>query len=259
MTNKIKTNPTINSKLNSKLISNTTPTGTPTLTKSQLQLRLSLLKFNKFLKYLDFSLFIVFFSFFIWFITKIDNNCINTICTTKWLDLSNYGIMWAVYQDTFFSFFVKFVMPVFTTLGLLRVALTFFVNKKEGALEVFFYLGILIFGYSYILISQYASEFLYIYAPSNTVHPESGQVSSLLFLLIIGSLILFHDKKNWDRASFFTKIRLIFYCVLIVFCVININFGIVFFLVFTPFLMLIDLHKRNHIHYNHPKWMSEDV
>ena len=232
---------------------------TPTESVLPLGLKLFLFKINKFLKYLDFTLLLSFIIFFVWFILTIDNKCINIVCNTKWLDLSQYGLAWVIYEGTFFSFFLKFLLPIFTTLGLLRVGLTFFMNKREGFFEVFFYLGLLIFGYSYFLVSQFAQEFLYIYAPSNSVHPESGQVSSLLFLLIIGSLVLFKDKKNWDRSSFFTKIRLIFYCLLVVFCVININFGIVFFLVFTPILMVVDLNKTNHIHYRHPKWMSEDA
>jgi hypothetical protein len=43
----------------------------------------------------------------------------------------------------------------------------------------------------------------------------------------------------------------------LVVCVVNINFGIIFFLLSIPFQVIVDLRHRNHIHYTDPVWMEE--
>jgi hypothetical protein len=250
----------------------------PKTKSSQKVLRLFLAYTNRFLKYLDFTLSLCLLLLFTWFLVYIDGKCINTNCNIEWISLKPFenipdfintnipqlasflSSLKIVYNGTFFELINKFFLSFFTTLGLIRVGLTFFLNKKEeGLLEGFFYGGLCIFAFCFLLITKNSDQFIYISAPNNTVHAESGVVTFTLILLISGALMLFKDKKNWDRASFFTKYRLIYYCILLVVFVINVNFGILLFLISIPVNMHIDMGKRNHLHYEHPKWMSEDL
>jgi hypothetical protein len=218
---------------------------------------------KKFLSYINVSLKWVeivvlpsFLIFCVYFIFTQKTGCITGDCNINWLNI-NVGFFKLQYSDNLFNFIADYGMPFLAIDGLIRIGLTFWINKKEGNFEWLFYLGLVGFAICYYFLSLNFESFAYIHAPGNKVSEEAPVVEAILAGLIASGFLVFRDKYNWDRASFFTKFRLLFYSVHLVICVVNINFGIIFFLLSIPFQLIVDLRRRNHIHYSDPIWTQE--
>lgn len=211
---------------------------------------------NVFLKWAEIVLLPVFFLFCIYFIFTQQSSCISLECNSKWLNL-DLGFAKLQYSDTLFNFIADYGMPFLAINGLIRIGLTFWINKKDGNFEWLFYCGLVGFAFCYYFLSLNFESFAYIHAPGNKVSEESPVVEVILVGLVVSGFLVFRDKYNWDRASFFTKFRLMFYSIHLVFCIININFGIIFFLLSLPFQVIVDLRRRNHVHYSDPLWLQE--
>jgi hypothetical protein len=215
-----------------------------------------LAKINSFLKWAEIIILPAFLAFCIYFILTQKSGCISGECGVNWLNLS-LGSFKLQYSDNLFNFIADYGMPFLAIDGLIRIGLTFWINKKEGNFEWLFYLGLVGFALCYYFLSLNFESFAYIHAPGNKVSEEAPVVEAILAGLIVSGFLVFRDKYNWDRASFFTKFRLIFYSIHLIVCVVNINFGIIFFLLSIPFQLIVDLRRRNHVHYRNPMWMEE--
>ena len=213
-------------------------------------------RINVVLKWAEIIILPTFLLFCIYFIFTQKSNCISGQCNINWLNI-DFGLFRFYYSNNLFNFIADYAMPFLAIDGLLRIGLTFWINKKEGNFEWLFYLGLIGFALCYYFLSISFESFAYIHAPGNKVYEEAPIVEVILAGFIISGLLVFRDKYNWDRASFFTKFRLIFYSIHLVVCIVNINFGIIFFLLSIPLQLLVDLRRRNHIHYNDPLWMQE--
>jgi hypothetical protein len=211
---------------------------------------------NVFLKWAEIIILPAFLVFCIYFIFTQKSSCISGVCNVNWLNL-NFGLFQLRYSDNLFNFIADYGMPFLAIDGLIRIGLTFWINKKEGGFEWFFYFGLVGFALCYYFLSLNFESFAYIHAPGNKVSEETLVVEAILAGLIVSGFLVFRDKYNWDRASFFTKFRLLFYSIHLVISVVNINFGIIFFLLSIPFQVIVDLRRRNHIHYQSPAWMEE--
>lgn len=212
--------------------------------------------FNAFLKWAEIIVLPCFLVFCLYFIFTLKPECITGQCGLNWLNF-NFGLFHWQYSSNLFNFIADFAMPFLAIDGLIRIGLTFWINKKEGGFEWLFYLGLLGFALCYYFLSLNFESFAYIHAPGNKVSEESGVVEAILAGLILSGFLVFRDKYNWDRASFFTKFRLLFYSIHLIVCVVNINFGIILFLFSIPFQVIVDLRRRNHVHYSDPMWMEE--
>jgi hypothetical protein len=211
---------------------------------------------NVFLKWAEIVILPLFLIFCVYFTFTQKPGCIAGECNVNWLIL-NLGFSKAQYAGNLFNFIADYGMPFLAIDGLIRIGLTFWINKKEGNFEWLFYLGLLGFSLCYYFLSLNFESFAYIHAPGNKVSEEAPVVEAILAGLITSGFLVFRDKYNWDRASFFTKFRLLFYSVHLVVCVVNINFGIIFFLLSVPFQVIVDLRRRNHVHYIDPVWIEE--
>ncbi len=208
---------------------------------------------NIFLKWVEILILPCFFLFSLFFAFNLKPECISGLCNINWLDF-NFGLLKWQYSDTLFNLIADFAMPFLTINGIVRIGLTFWINKKDGNFEWFFYLGLLGFILCYYFLSFNFESFAYIHAPGNKVFEESSIVEIILGGLVLSGFLVFRDKYNWDRASFFTKFRLLFYSIHLIICIVNVNFGIIFFVLSLPFQVMVDLRRQNHIHYNDPIW-----
>jgi hypothetical protein len=215
-----------------------------------------LVPLNVFLKVAEIIILPIFLIFCILFIFTKKPECISGICETSWIDI-NLGLFKLEYSQSLFNFIIDYAMPFLAIDGLLRIALTFWINKKEGKFEWFFYIGLVGFAACYFLLSQNYESFAYIHAPGTKVSAESSVVELILGVLVISGFMVFRDKYNWDRASFFTKFRLMFYSFNLVVAIANINFAILMFLISIPLQVLVDLRRRNHVHYHDPLWLQQ--
>jgi hypothetical protein len=224
--------------------------------RALIHLKKILAKVNSFLKWAEIVILPAFLIFCIYFIFNQKSGCISGECNVHWLNF-NLGSFRLQYSDNLFNFISDYGMPFLAIDGLFRIGLTFWINKKEGNFEWLFYLGLVGFVLCYYFLSLNFESFAYIHAPGNKVSEEAPVVEAILAGLIVSGFLVFRDKYNWDRASFFTKFRLLFYSIHLVVCVVNINFGIIFFLLSIPFQLIVDLRRRNHVHYHDPMWMEE--
>jgi hypothetical protein len=213
-------------------------------------------KVNILLKWAEIVILPTFFLFCIYFFFAQKPECIAGICNLNWLNL-DLGLFKLQYTGNLFNFIADYGMPFLAIDGLVRIGLTFWINKKEGGFEWLFYFGLIGFAFCYYFLSLNFESFAYIHAPGNKVSEEAPIVEAILAGIIASGFLVFRDKYNWDRASFFTKFRLLFYSIHLVVCVVNINFGIIFFLISIPFQVIVDLRRRNHVHYSDPLWLEE--
>lgn len=220
------------------------------------KIKKALASINLFLKWAEIVVLPVFLIFCFYFIFNQKPSCITSQCDFNWINL-DIGAFRLRYSDNLFNFIADYGMPFLAIDGLIRIGLTFWINKKEGNFEWLFYLGLVGFALCYYFLSLNFESFAYIHAPGNKVSEEAPIVEAILSGLIISGFLIFRDKYNWDRASFFTKFRLLFYSIHLVVCVVNINFGIIFFLLSIPFQLIVDLRRRNHFHYNDSAWLEE--
>jgi hypothetical protein len=223
--------------------------------KAKTQIKKALVKINVFLKWVEIVLLPVFLGYFIFLAFTQKTECISGLCQNSWLYL-NLGLFQIEYSQSLFNFIIDYAIPFFAIDGLVRIGLTFWINKREGKFEWFFYAGLIGLASCYYLLSRFYESFAYIHAPGTNVSAESNVVELILAVLVVSGFMLFREKYNWDRASFFTKFRLMFYSFHLVVCIANINFGIILFLVSIPFQVLVDFRGRNHVHYHDPLWLE---
>lgn len=224
--------------------------------QATVHLKKILARLNVVLKWAEIVVLPCFLLFCIYFFLTQKPQCISGVCDLNWLNL-NLGLFRLQYSDNLFNFIADYAIPFLAIDGLIRIGLTFWINKKEGNFEWLFYLGLVGFAVCYYFLSLNFESFAYIHAPGNKVSEEAPVVEAILGGLIASGFLVFRDKYNWDRASFFTKFRLLFYSIHLIVCVVNINFGIIFFLLSIPFQVIVDLRRRNHVHYSNPLWMEE--
>jgi hypothetical protein len=224
--------------------------------KIKQQINKFLIPLNIFLKWAEIIFLPILLIFCIYFVFTQKPECISGNCGISWIDL-NLGFFRLEYSQSLFNFIVDYAMPFLAIDGLVRIGLTFWINKKEGGFEWLFYLGLIGFAVCYFLLSRNFESFLYISSSSEKVFDEPIIVEFVLGCLILSGFLVFRDKYNWDRASFFTKFRLMFYSFHLVVCIININFGVLLFLISLPFQVTVDLRRKNHIHYDDSMWLEQ--
>ena len=192
---------------------------------------------NEVLRFAEISLLSVFFVYFMFTVFRVDPICINSGCINNLFQLSLMNLV------------VVSVLPIFIFFDIIRVLICFTINDHDQRIEAPFYTGLIGVLITYLIFSFQHNDFFYIYAKNNDIQTEPVIVTIELFIFLISGLLLLSNKRNWDKSVFFVKLRIIFFVLHLVILTVNINFGIVAFLLSIPFLIFADLRLENHYHY----------
>ncbi len=192
---------------------------------------------NEVLRYAEIMLLSIFFLYFVFTVFRVDPICINTACTTNLFNLSLMNLV------------VVSVLPLFIFVDTMRVLICFTINDHDKKIEAPFYAGLIGILITYLIFSFQHNDFFYIYAKNNDIQTEPVIVTIELIIFLVSGLLLLSKKRNWDKSVFFVKLRIIFFILHLVILTVNINFGIVAFLIAIPFLIFADLRLDNHYHY----------
>ena len=196
----------------------------------------------KILKWIEFPLFFVSIVWFVYMAIILDQSCINTICRSNQLIDGN------LYNTT-----IKYVLPVLAILGIFRLGLNFFANHIESDMQDrkhwSFYLGLIGLVASYCVLGNFSKDFLY-FNNKAEVQVDSLYVVYELILFGVSSFLLLKNKIVWDKMTFFGKIRLFYYLFEMVLLLINLNLGVLTFMLFAPFLIVADWFYRIHINWS---------
>ncbi len=180
------------------------------------------------------------FSFLVFFVFSVFRNdpiCINAACNNSLFKLSLMNLV------------VVSVLPIFVFFGTVRVLINFTINDHDKRIEAPFYAGLIGILLTYLIFSFQHNDFFYIYAKNSDIQTEPVIVTIELIVFLISGLLLLFKKRNWDKSVFFVKLRLIFFILHLVIMTVNINFGVVAFLISIPFLIWVDLKIDNHYHH----------
>jgi hypothetical protein len=191
---------------------------------------------NEILRFAEIILLSGFFLYFIFIIFRIDPICIASACSNNLFKLSLMDLV------------VVSVLPIFVLIGVFRVLISFTINDHDKSIEAPFYIGLTGILITYLIFSFQHNDFFYIYAKNNDIQSEPVVVTIELIIFLISGLLLLSKKRNWDKSVFFVKLRLIFFIIQLVIMTVNINFGVVAFLISIPFLIWADLKIDNHYH-----------
>jgi hypothetical protein len=192
---------------------------------------------NEILRWVEILLLSIFFLYFIFTIFRINPVCINTDCAGNILKLS------------LMDFVVVTVLPIFVIFTAIRVIFNFTINDHDKRIEAPFYAGIFGIMVTYLIFAFRHQDFFYIYAKNSDIQTEPLIVTIELAVFLISGLLLLYKKRNWDKSVFFVKLRVIFFILHLIVMSVNINFGVVLFLLLIPFLIFVDLRLDNHYHY----------
>ena len=192
---------------------------------------------NEVLRYDEIALLSIFFSYFVFTLFRIDPICINSSCKSNLFNLSLMNLV------------VVSALPIFIFLDIIRVLISFTINDHDKKIEAPFYAGLIGILITYLIFSFQHNDFFYIYAKNNDIQTEPVIVTIELIVFLVSGLLLLSKKRNWDKSVFFVKLRIIFFVLHLVILTVNINFGIVAFLISIPFLIFADLRLENHYHY----------
>jgi hypothetical protein len=191
-------------------------------------------KFNQQLHWLEIPLVLTSLVWFIYLGATLENACITGVCRSH-----------PLIQGNLYNTSIAYVIPVLAMVGLIRVAINYNITPSDNRKSQSFYLGIIFLLTGYINLAIFSKEFLY-FNNKNEVQVDSVYLLVELGFLAIASAILLRDKKVWDLLTFFSKIRLFYYLLVIVIMVINLNLGVILFFILTPGIMYIDRFKQSH-------------
>ena len=192
---------------------------------------------NETLRWAEVLLLSIFFVYFMFTVFRVDPICINTGCSSN------------LFQMSLMNLVVVSVLPAFAFLDIIRVLICFTINDHDQRIEGPFYAGLIGILVTYLIFAFQHDDFFYIYAKNNDIQTEPVIVAIELFIFLMSGLLLLSNKRNWDKSVFFVKLRIIFFVLHLVLLTVNINFGIVAFLISIPFLIFADLRLENHYHY----------
>lgn len=191
---------------------------------------------NEILRWVEIILLGIFFVYFSITLFRVDPICINTDCATNLFKISLMDLV------------VVSVLPAFVFFGTIRVLINFTINDHDRRIELPFYAGLIGILITYLIFVFQHQDFFYIYAKNSEINTEPATVSIELIVFLVSGLLLLYKKRNWDKSVFFVKLRVIFFILHLVIMTVNINFGVVAFLLSIPFLILADLRLDNHYH-----------
>jgi hypothetical protein len=190
---------------------------------------------SRFLQILEIPLVFVSIVWLIYFGITLENSCITGICRST-----------PFIQGNLYNTALSLVIPILAFVGLTRLSLNYAQTHSDTKKSLSFHLGIVSLFCGYLILSFFSKDFLY-FNNKNEVQVDSLYLLYEIATLGISSIILLRDKKVWDTLTFFSKIRLFFYLFSAVLILINLNFGILIFLILTPVLLFIDKFKQAHI------------
>jgi hypothetical protein len=195
-----------------------------------------LIRLNEILRFAEIILLSGFLLYFMFTVFRINPICIASGCSSNLFTMSLMDLA------------VVTVLPIFVFFGVLRVLINFTINDHDKSIEIPFYTGLIGILITYLIFSFQHNDFFYIYAKNNDIQTEPLIVTVELIIFLISGLLLLSKKRNWDKSVFFVKLRVIFFVIHLVIMTVNINFGVVAFLLSIPFLIWTDLKIDNHYH-----------
>jgi hypothetical protein len=195
-----------------------------------------LILINEIFRFAEILALTLFFLYFIFSLFRINPICIASGCASNLFKISLMDLV------------VVSVLPVFVVFGVIRMLINYTINDHDRSIEIEFYGGLIGILASYLIFSFKHGDFFYIYAKNNDIQNEPLIVFVELIIFLISGLLLLSKKRNWDKSVFFVKLRAIFFIIHLVIMTVNINFGVVTFLISIPFLVWADLKLDNHYH-----------
>lgn len=195
-----------------------------------------LILINEIFRFAEITLLSGFFLYFLFTIFRSDPICIASACSNNFLAMSLMDLV------------VVIILPIFVSFGILRAIINYTINDHDKSIEVPFYTGLVGVLITYFIFSFQHNDFFFIYAKNTDIQTEPLVVTIELIVFLISGLLLLSKKRNWDKSVFFVKLRLIFLIIHLVIMTVNINFGVVAFILSIPFLIWTDLKIENHYH-----------
>jgi hypothetical protein len=194
--------------------------------------------FLLFFRYLEPMFLLFYFGFFFWVVINNQDLCLNPQCDSKIISFLGY-------QNTIYGLTLGLIIPLFSIIGVVRILVNVAVNKTTQIRPVKLILGLILVIISHFIFAFFSKEFIYIYSTKNIV-AESPIVTIQIFLILLGALFAFGNKTIWDQSSFFVKFRLVFYFLNLLVLLLNINYGILFFITFIPAMAITDIMRSPH-------------
>ncbi len=190
-------------------------------------------------RYIESVILLTFFCFFLFVVINYQSLCLTSDCIPE--NLNFFGVRNNIYNLT-----LALIIPLFSIIGVARILINVAINKTGKIRPAGFIIGLILVIICHFIFAQYSKEFIYIYSTKNIIS-ESPIVTTQIFLLLVSVLLTFGNKIIWDQSSFFVKSRLVFYFLNLLVLLLNINYGILFFIVMIPGLAITDIMNAPHM------------